>query len=119
MKLNFFSTVIGLILLLTLTHEVYSQNNSLNGTVTDNSGIPLIGVNVVQKGTTKGTITNYDGEFSLEATPNSTIVFTYIGFAEQEIVWNGISPLNVVLDEDTELLNEIVVIGYGTQKKPQ
>lgn len=95
----------------------YAQDSTLSGVVTDVNNNPLIGVNVVQKGTAKGTITNYDGEFSFQAAPHSTIVFTYIGFAKQEVVWDGSSRLNITLHEDSELLEEVVVVGYGTQKK--
>lgn len=94
-----------------------AQDATLSGTVRDVSNNPLTGVNVVQKGTAKGTITNLDGEFSFEATPHSTIVFTYIGFAKQKITWDGNSRLNVTLREDSELLEEVVVVGYGTQRK--
>ncbi len=96
---------------------INAQDATLSGVVRDVSNNPLIGVNVVQKGTTKGTITNHDGEFSFQATPHSTIVFTYIGFAKQEIAWDGNSRLNVTLLEDSELLEEVVVVGYGTAQK--
>ncbi len=95
----------------------YAQDATLSGVVTDVNNNPLIGVNVVQKGTAKGTITNYDGEFSFQAAPHSTIVFTYIGFAKQEVVWDGSSRLNITLHEDSELLEEVVVVGYGTAQK--
>ncbi|HHV84421.1 MAG TPA: TonB-dependent receptor [Petrimonas sp.] len=95
----------------------HAQDATLSGVVTDVNNNPLIGVNVVQKGTAKGTITNYDGEFSFQAAPHSTIVFTYIGFAKQEVAWDGSSRLNVTLHEDSELLEEVVVVGYGTQRK--
>jgi TonB-linked SusC/RagA family outer membrane protein len=94
-----------------------AQGSVLKGTIRDVNDIPLTGVNVVEKGTTNGTISDIDGNFSLNVPANSTIVFTYIGFSEQEVVWNGRSVLNIVLHEDTELLDEVVVIGYGTVKK--
>jgi TonB-linked SusC/RagA family outer membrane protein len=93
------------------------QTREVRGTVVDAHQTPLVGVNVVQKGTTNGTVTDLDGTFSFQATPNSTLVFTYIGFAEREVVWDGKNPLNVTLSEDTELLDEVVVVGYGVQKK--
>jgi len=96
---------------------VNAQDVTLTGVVTDVNNEPLIGVNVVQKGTTKGTITDNDGRYSFEATPNSTIVFTYIGFAKKEVVWDGKNPLNVTLSEDAELLDEVIVVGYGFRKK--
>lgn len=94
-----------------------AQDITLSGVVTDVNKEPLIGVNVVQKGTTKGTVTSYDGEFSFAATPGSTIILSYIGFQEHEVVWNGRIPLNITLHEDSELLEEFVVVGYGTQRK--
>jgi TonB-linked SusC/RagA family outer membrane protein len=96
---------------------VNAQDATLSGVVTDENNEPLIGVNVVQKGTVKGTITDQNGRFTFEATPNSTIVFTYIGFTEQERIWNGTSVLNITLLEESELLDEVVVVGYGVMKK--
>lgn len=111
LRLNF--TVIFLYILFT----VNAQDTRLSGVVTDENSEPLIGVNVVQKGTSKGTITDNNGRFTFEATPNSTIVFTYIGFAEQERVWDGKSSLNIILIEEIELLDEVVVVGYGVMRK--
>lgn len=96
---------------------VYSQNVTLRGTVKDANNLPLIGVNVVEKGTTNGTITDIDGNYTLSAPSGATIVFSYIGFATQEVQWDGQSVLNMVLQEDAELLDEVVVVGYGTSKK--
>lgn len=104
-------------LLLSISLTVSAQEATLSGVVTDVNNEPLIGVNVVQKGTSKGTVTDIDGSYSFQSTPNSTIVFTYIGFGQQEIVWDGSGKLNVILREDTELLDEVVVVGYGTSKK--
>ncbi|MDD4776978.1 MAG: carboxypeptidase-like regulatory domain-containing protein [Fermentimonas sp.] len=105
------------LLLLCTALTIKGQEALLSGIVTDKNKESLIGVNVVQKGTTKGTVTNYDGEFSFDADPNSTIVFSYIGFVEQEVVWDGSSVLNITLQEDSELLDEVVVIGYGSTRK--
>lgn len=97
--------------------QAVAQNRALTGTVVDESGIPLIGVNVVQKGTTNGTVTDIDGNYSIQVPSGSTLVFSYIGFSSQEIEWNGQLPLNVTLGEDSEMLGEVVVVGYGTQRK--
>ncbi len=97
--------------------RAFAQSSPLKGCVKDASDTPLIGVNVIEKGTTNGTITDIDGNFSFNASVNSTIVFSYIGFAEQEVVWDGKSELQIILQEDSELLSEIVVVGYGTQKR--
>lgn len=112
-RLRLHFSVLFLYILLT----VNAQDATLSGVVTDENNEPLIGVNVVQKGTVKGTITDQNGRFTFEATPNSTIVFTYIGFAEQERVWDGKNILNITLLEETELLDEVVVVGYGVMKK--
>lgn len=118
MNLNFSGITFCIVIcFLTLTNGVYSQNSLLSGTVKDVSGTPLIGVNIVQKGTTNGTITDVDGKFTLSLPLNSVIVFSYIGFITQDIEREGRSTLNVILHEDSELLNEVVVIGYGSIRK--
>ncbi len=90
---------------------------TVSGTVTDSNG-PLPGANVLVKGTTNGTQTDFDGNYSIDNVENSaTLVFSYIGFSSQEIAVNGQSSINAVLSEDASQLDEVVVIGYGTQKK--
>lgn len=97
--------------------EQIQQNNPCTGIVKDASGETIIGASVVVKGTTNGTITDLNGEFSLSnITPGTTIQISYIGYKDIEMVWNG-SPLNVILQEDTKVLDEVVVVGFGTQKK--
>ena len=105
------------LLLLLLSFSGFAQNVIVKGNVADIKNEPLIGVNVVEKGTTNGTITDIDGNFSLNISPNATLVFSYVGFITKEIQWDGKSLLNVVLQDDTELLDEIVVVGYGTARK--
>ena len=100
-----------------LSTNVYSQKVTVSGTVSDASdGVTLIGVTVLEKGTTNGTITDIDGKFTISVANNATLVFTYVGYAEQEFPFSG-SVLNVQMDYQSELLNEIVVIGYGEIKK--
>lgn len=96
--------------------QTAQTNNSVSGTVSDAMG-PLAGVNVLEKGTTNGTTTDFDGKYSLEVKNGSTLVFSYVGFITQEIVYDGQMPLNISLNEDSELLGEVVVVGYGVQKK--
>jgi len=98
---------------------VFAQTGvSLSGKVIDNSGEALIGVNVQEKGTTNGTITNFDGEFNLTVSGrNAILVFSYIGYITQEIAVGNNSQINVRLMEDTQALDEVVVVGYGTMKK--
>lgn len=93
------------------------QRSKATGAVTDVNNEPLIGVNVVEKGTTNGTVTDIDGNFSLDVAGNSVIVFSYIGFTGQEVNWDGTSALKIVLHEDSEVLSELVVVGYGMQRK--
>ena len=77
----------------------------------------VIGASVVVKGTSNGAITDLDGKFVIKnAKPGDVIVITYVGYSPVEVTWNG-QPLNVTLKEDTEMLEEVVVVGYGTQKK--
>ncbi len=98
--------------------EKMEQTGTVKGRVTDNNHIPLIGVNVVQKGTANGAVTDMDGNFSLKIPVNSPIVFSYIGFEKQERVWDGTAQMNVTLTEDAAMLEDVVVIGaYGTVQK--
>lgn len=93
------------------------QNGVCNGVVTDTTGETVIGASVVVKGTTNGTITGLDGDFSLSGvTKGSIVVVSFVGYQNTEVKWNG-QPLTIVLKEDTKVLDEVVVVGYGTQKK--
>lgn len=93
------------------------QAGICKGLVKDATGESVIGASVVVKGTTNGTITDFDGNFSLDGIKKGdVIVISYVGYQTQEIKWNG-SPLNVILKEDSKTLSEVVVVGYGTQKK--
>lgn len=101
---------------ITKTATVNASN--VTGVVVDASGVPLIGVNVLEKGTTNGTITDFDGKFTLNvSSPNAKLVISYIGYVSQEVSAPKNGELKVVLKEDTETLEEVVVVGYGTQKK--
>lgn len=93
------------------------QAKTVTGTVTDASGEPIIGANIRIKGTTTGTITDIDGNFSIEAEPQSVIEVSYIGYLTQETVINNQKSIRFLLKEDTKTLDEVVVIGYGVQKK--
>ena len=95
---------------------VLAQAKVVTGQVTDQNGEPIIGANVVVKGTTAGTITDLDGNYSLDVPENATLVFSYLGMATQEIPVTG-NTVSVVLKEDNQVLEEVVVTGYGTTKK--
>ena len=93
---------------------------TLTGAVTDLSGEPLIGVSIVIKGTTNGTVTDIDGKYSLNIpseNKKATLIFTYVGYLKQEVLVAGKNTLNVVMKEDDKLLDEVVVVGYGVQKR--
>lgn len=96
----------------------YGQTRTITGTVTDASGgDPLPGVTIVVKGTTLGTITNLDGEYSLEVNVGQSLVFSFIGYTSQEVLIQNQTNLNLSLSPDTEELDEVVVVGYGIQRK--
>ena len=97
--------------------EVAQQANKVTGIVKDTNGEPIIGANVTVKGQSIGTITDIDGRFVLDAPKNAVLQITYIGYVSQEVKVSGKKEINVVLKEDTETLDEVVVIGYGTAKK--
>ncbi|MDR2919782.1 MAG: TonB-dependent receptor [Tannerella sp.] len=99
---------------------LYAQNEriTISGTVTDNTGEALIGVNIIEKGTTNGTSTNVDGQYMLSnVASGGTLEFSYIGFKTQEIKVNGRTNIQITMSEDGALLDEVVVVGYGVQKK--
>ena len=98
--------------------SISQQAKKVTGTVTDAKGEPLLGVNVVVKGTTNGTITDLDGKYSLEVEPNSILVVSYIGYVSQQIPASG-EVVNVTLKEDTQNLDEVVVsrLRYAAEER--
>ncbi len=97
--------------------RVTQQNGTCTGVVKDGTGETVIGASVVVKGTTNGTITDFDGNFSLDGVKKGDVIqISFVGFVTQEVVWNG-QPLNVTLKDDNQTLEEVVVVGYATQKK--
>ena len=117
-SLNHLFRTLGCFLLCVMfTATAFAQQKTIKGTVVDVTGEPLIGVNVAVKGTTIGIITDIDGNYTLEVPSKSTIVFSYIGYQAQEVPVGNQSTINVTLKEDTQKLEEVVVVGYGTQKK--
>jgi len=115
------TTKILSILLLLFVSLSYGQDVNIKGTVTDQAtGQPIPGVNVLVKGTSKGASTDFDGGFTINSVPlNSTLVFSYIGYKNLEFVVTNSDPISVALVEDAESLDEVVVIGYGSQKKKE
>ncbi len=96
--------------------ETVQQSKKITGTVSDAMG-PIIGANVLEKGTTNGMITDINGNFSLDVAPGATIVISFIGYVSQEIKISDQTHLDITLKEDSEMLDEVVVVGYGTMKK--
>ena len=97
--------------------QVIQQVHKITGTVVDKAGLPVIGANVIVKGTTNGTVTDVEGRFSLEIPENAVLLVSYIGYVEREMQVGDESALSIILQEDTQALEEVVVVGYGTQKK--
>ena len=100
-----------------LESEVIQQNAQCKGVVTDAVGEPIIGASIVVKGTTNGTVSDYDGYFVLDGVKMGDVLrISYVGYQTQDVKWNG-SPLDIVLKEDAQALDEVVVIGYGAVRK--
>lgn len=106
-----------LMLLLLCALQTHAQNSNVQGTVRDDNGEPLIGVAVTLKGTQKGTFTDLNGKYSIDVAPNATLVFSYVGYGSREEAVNNRKTISVVLASDNKALNEVVVIGYGAQKR--
>ncbi len=111
---------VTLFLLFVVSHmSLYAQSdNIISGVVSDQSGVPLPGVSIVVKGTATGTVTDFDGNFSISVSnPKAVLVFSYVGFITQEKPTSSKQPFNIALEEDIQSLNEVVIVGYGSQKK--
>ena len=94
-----------------------NQSKQVTGVIKDANGESVIGANVVEKGTNNGTISDIDGKFSLNVAPGATLMITYIGYVSQEIKVDNRNSFSIVLKEDSEMLEEVVVVGYGTMRK--
>lgn len=107
-----------LIVLLSGLFSAFAQTKSVRGNVADESNMPLLGVNVIVKGESRGTTTDFDGNYTLDNVSTGDIIqFSYVGFVTQEIAVGNQETINVVLQADNEALDEVVVIGYGTQQR--
>ena len=116
MKRNLmFKVLLMLVIGCFLSIDAFAQQITVKGLVKDTAGEPIIGANVVIKGTTNGTITDFDGNFQLNANKGDIIVISFIGYQPQEV--QAAASMNIILKDDTELLDEVVVIGYGSVKK--
>ncbi|WP_209402784.1 TonB-dependent receptor [Pseudozobellia sp. WGM2] len=95
----------------------FSQEKVISGTISDEAGVPLAGVSVILKGTTTGTASDFDGNFTLSAQTDDVLTFSYIGYKPQEIVVGQQTDFNITMTEDASLLDEVVVVGYGTSTR--
>lgn len=108
----------GLLLILLLSVSAFAQNITVSGTVLDVNKEPIIGATVLVKGTSNGTITDFDGNYKISDVPSKAILnISYIGYRTQELPVNGRPTINVALEEDSKQLDEVVVVGYGVQRK--
>ena len=108
----------ALLVCLIMVPSIVMAQTTVTGTITDKANaMPLPGVNVLIKNTSRGTSTDFDGNFSLEVSQGETIVISYLGYTTQEIVFNGQSTLDITLEEDAAQLDEVVLIGYGSTTK--
>ena len=98
------------------TREV-SQDKQVKGQVRDANGEPVIGANIVEKGTTNGIISDIDGNFIISVPEDAVLQISYIGYVTQEIPVRGKSEIQIILKDDTQTLDDVVVVGYGTQRK--
>lgn len=96
---------------------IEQQKKRISGSITDNTGLPIIGANIVEAGTTNGTVTDIDGNFTIDVKDNALLQVSYIGYLSQEINTANRAVFNIVLTEDTQSLEDLVVVGYGVQKK--
>ena len=107
-----------MLLLIFITAQANAQSRTVTGVIKSPDGQTMPGVNVLVKGTTIGTASDIDGEFSLSVPSNeSVLVFSFIGFVSKEVTVGNSNQLNVVLEEDLSQLSEVVVVGYGTQER--
>ena len=115
-KLKF---LLWLFLSMVIVHSGYAQDITVQGQVWDDTlGEPMIGVNVSVKGTTNGVITDFDGNFTIKAKNNDVIVFSFIGYKDVTVVVKpGLNLSKVLMKEDTQQIEEVIVVGYGQQKK--
>src|SRR5690554_1038688 len=112
-KLSRFLTL----LLLLMVSYAFAQEKSITGTVTDDSGAPLLGATVLVKGTSSGTSTDFDGNFSLRVNIGDNLEVTYIGFATKSVIVDSRDSYTIVLDPSSNVMDEVLIVAYGTASK--
>ena len=100
-----------------VTHQVVQQTSKVKGTVTDEQGEPLIGASIAVKGTTQGVITDFNGQFSIDASKSATLIVSYVGYRSEEVQVKGQSNLKIVLKEDSKIIDEVVVTALGIKRE--
>ena len=108
---------VPLILFLLFTCDIMNAQLKVQGVVTDANNLPLSGVNIKAEGSTQGVSSDFDGKYAIDVPANAILTFTFIGFNNKKVVVKGNTKLNVTMTSASENLKEIVVIGYGTQKR--
>ncbi len=116
MKVFLMTILSGTLMILSASAQTGATIN-VRGTITDIAGEPIIGANILVQGTSSGTITDYDGNYTLQAPADGVLEISYIGYKPQSIPINNRTTINIAMEEDTEMLEEVVVVGYGTAKK--
>ena len=116
-RASWLKSVFVLTCLLLSTSVAMAQTKTVTGTVTDSFNEPLIGASILVKGTSTGAVTDMDGKYSISVTPNDVLVFSYVGYEKQEIKVGQQTVINVTLKDDSQMLAETVIIGYGSAKK--
>ena len=111
-----FSGILTLLLAL-VVQLTFAQEKTISGTVTDNTGLPLPGVNIIVKGTSNGTQSDFDGNYSISANMGQTLVFSYVGFTTVERAVGAANSINVQMEEDAAVLDEVIVTGYGIARE--
>ena len=118
MKTCFIYRVLFICIFCMLGHTIFAQTRSISGIVSDNIGNPLIGVTISVKGTSLGVVTDVNGAYTMHnITVGQTLVFSYIGYRTEEVLIRNQEVINIIMSENSVLMEEVVVVGYGTQKK--
>lgn len=110
-------TKLFFVVMLLVNIQLFAQNSTITGKVTDADGLPVAGANILVVNTTRGVQSDFDGNYSINASSGETIRFSYIGFSTRDILVGDQTTINVVMEEDASQLEEVVVVGYGSQKK--
>ncbi len=113
----FLTTMLSGMLMILSANAQTGATINVRGTIKDVTGEPIVGASILLQGTTSGVVTDYNGNFSIQAPGNGTLVISYVGYLTQTISINNRNIISIIMQEDTELLEEVVVIGYGTARK--